>query len=201
MEIISTERFWIFVLSMVAVINGLGIVRLLTVLSDCLRKRDELTIQYYWVHTLYLIFQLLMHLLIWWSIVGLHKIGELNFLSYLYILVGPTFLFLATTLLIPDAKADPVDLRAEYYGVRKVYFSLMAAFYLWAIFVWPVFGHGFAPTVPLIAAFFMIALISIATERPKVHAAMIIANLAVYMAFIILYATHLGELGQSIAVH
>jgi hypothetical protein len=142
-----------------------------------------------------------MHLLIWWGIVGLHQLGELNFLSYLYILVGPTFLFLSTTLLIPDAKSGSINLRAEYFGVRKVYFSLMAGFYLWAIFVWPVFGHEFAPTVPLITAFLLIALISIATDKPKVHAAMIVANLAVYMAFIILYATHLGELGQSIAVH
>ena len=68
MEVISTERFWIFVLSLVAVINGLGIVRLLSALSDCLRKRDVLSIQYYWVHTLYIIFHLLMYLLIWWAI-------------------------------------------------------------------------------------------------------------------------------------
>ena len=200
MEVISTERFWIFVLSLVAVINGLGIVRLLTVLSDSIKRRTELNIEFYWIHTLYLIFQLLMHLLIWWSIVGLHKIGELNFISYLYVLVGPTFLFLATTLLIPDAKADSVDLRAEYYGVRKVYFSLMAGFYLWAIFVWPVFGHDFAPTVPLIMAFLMIALIAFITDKHKIHAALIVANLTLYMAFIILYATHLGELGHSIAV-
>ena len=201
MEVVSSDRFWIFVLSLVAVINGLGIVRLLTALSDCMRAREELSIQYYWVHTLYLIFQLLMHLLIWWSIIGLHQIGTLHFLSYLYILVGPTLLFLGTTLLIPDAKADSVDLRAEYYSVRKIYFSLLAAFYLWAIFVWPVFGHGFSPSVPLIAVFLLIALIAIVTDRPKVHAAMIIANLAVYTAFIVLYATHLSDLGRSIAAH
>ena len=200
MEVISTERFWIFVLSLVAVINGLGIVRLLSALSDGLRKREVLSIQYYWVHTLYIIFHLLMHLLIWWAIVGLHKIGDLNFLSYLYILIGPTLLFLGATLLIPDAKTDPVDLRAEYYGIRKVYFSLMVGFYLWAIFIWPVFGHGFAPTVPLISAFLLIALISAVTDNPKLHAVMIVANLAVYTTFIILYATHLGELGQSITV-
>jgi len=201
MEVISTERFWIFVLSLVAVINGLGIVRLLTVMSDCLKKRAELGIQFYWVHTLYLVFQLLMHLLLWWSIVGLHKIGDLHFLSYLYILVGPTLLFLGTTLLIPEAKTDTIDLRAEYYGVRKIYFSLMAAFYLWAIFVWPVFGHAFAPTAPLITIFFLIALMAIVSDKPKLHAALILSNLAIYATFIILYATHLSELGHSIAVH
>ena len=201
MEIVSSDRFWIFVLSLVAVINGLGIVRLLTALGDSVKKREELSIQLYWVHTLYLIFQLLMHLLIWWSIIGLHQFGALHFLSYLYILIGPTLLFLGTTLLIPDVNADSIDLRAEYYGVRKVYFSLMAAFYLWAIFVWPVFGHEFSPTVPLISAFLLIALIAIVTDRPKFHAAIIIANLVIYTAFIILYATHLSELGRSIAAH
>ena len=201
MEVLSNERFWIFILSLVAVINGLGVVRLLTALSDCIKRREELSIQYYWVHTLYLIFQLLLHLLLWWSIVGLHKIGVLNFLNYLYVLIGPTFLFLGTALLIPDIKAGSVDLRTEYYGTRKIYFSLLAAFFVWAIFVWPVFGHEFAPTVPLIIAFLVIALISVVTDNPKIHAVMIVANLAVYMAFIILYATHLSDLGHSIAVH
>jgi len=40
MELISNDRFWIFVLSLVAVINGLGIVRFLSdsIDIDCYRQ-------------------------------------------------------------------------------------------------------------------------------------------------------------------
>ena len=195
----SEERTWIFVISLVAVINGLGIVRLLGGLSEYLRKQNTLNIQHYWVYTLFVVFQLLLHLLFWWSIIGLHKAGNLNFISYLYLLIGPTLLFLGTSLLIPDAKVESLNLRTEYYGVRKTYFSILMAFWLWAIFVWPVFGHSFAPTVPLLIAFSLIALALRITDQPRVHATLIIANYAIYLVFIALYATHLGELGRRIA--
>ena len=195
----SEERTWIFVISLVAVINGLGIVRLLGGLSEYLRKQNTLNIQHYWVYTSFVVFQLLLHLLFWWSIIGLHKAGNLNFLSYLYLLIGPTLLFLGTTLLVPAVKIESLNLRSEYYSYRKTYFSILTVFWLWAIFVWPVFGHSFAPTLPLLIAFLLIALILRITDHPRVHATLVIANYAIYLVFIMLYATHLGELGRRIA--
>lgn len=195
------QRYWIFIIALVAVINGLGIVRLLTTLSEYVKQRTIVSVQHYSVYTLYLVFQLFMHLLVWWSVVGLHKIAELNFLNYLYLLIGPTLLFVSTTILIPDIKDDTIDLRSQYNSVRKSFFSFMSAFYLWAIFVWPAFGHSFAPTVPLILIFFLIALISRITDHPKVHAALVIANYAVYLTFIVMFALQESELARSIAEH
>ena len=195
----SSERVWIYVFSLVAVINGLGIVRLLGGLSEYIRKQKAVDIQHYWVYTLFAVFQLLLHLLFWWSVIGLHKAGDLNFLSYLYLLIGPTLLFLGTSLLVPATQIESLNLRSEYYGIRKTYFSILIAFWLWTIFVWPVFGHSFAPTAPLIVAFLLISLTLRMTDRPRVHATLVIANYAIYLVFIVLYATHLGELGRRIA--
>lgn len=195
------QRYWIFIIALVAVINGLGIVRLITALSEYVKKHAIVDIQQYSVYTLYVVFQLLIHLLFWWSVVGLHKMAELNFLNYLYLLIGPTLLYLSTTILLPDIKDDLIDLRAQYYSVRKSFFSFMSAFYLWAIFVWPAFGHSFAPTVPLLLIFFLIALISRITDHPRIHATMIIANYAVYLTFIVLFALHESELARTIVEH
>ena len=195
----SIERVWIYVFSLVAVINGLGIIRLLGGLSEYIKKQKALDIQHYWVYTLFAGFQLLLHLLFWWSVIGLHKAADLNFLSYLYLLIGPTLLFLGTSLLVPAAQIESLNLRSEYYGIRKTYFSILIAFWLWTIFVWPVFGHSFAPTAPLIVAFLLISLTLRITDRPWVHATLVIANYAIYLVFIMLYATHLGELGRRIA--
>jgi hypothetical protein len=195
----SAERTWIYIFSLVAVINGLGVIRLLGVLSEFLRKQKTLNIQHYWVYSSFTVFQLLLHLLLWWSVVGLHKAGNLNFLSYVYLLIGPTLLYLGTTLLVPAEKVESLDLRSEYYGVRKTYFSLLTAFWLWVIFIWPVFGHAFAPPVPLHIAFLLIALTLRITDKHWVHETLIIANYAVFLVFIVLYATHLGELGRRIA--
>ena len=198
------DRTWVFVISLVAVINGLGIVRLLTGLSDYLKNHTTLktlNIQHYWVYTLLIVFQLLIHLLLWWSLIGLYKVGNLNFLSYLYLLIGPSLLYLGTSILIPDTKIDSINLRSEYYSIRKTYYSILSAFYLWVVFIWPVFGHSFAPTAPLVCIFLLIALTLRVTDQPKIHAALIIANYAVYITFIIMFVIHLSELGQKIAEH
>ncbi len=194
----SVTSTWKFVISLVAVINGLGVVRLLAGLSDYLKHHKTLNIQHYWVYTLLIVFQLLIHLLFWWFIIGLHQHGNINFLSYLYLLIGPTLLFLGTSFVVPDCKVESLNLRTEYYSIRKTYFSLLAIFYLWAIFVWPVLGQVFAPTAPLLIIFFLIALTLSITDQPKVHATLIIANYAVYITFIVLFAIHISDLGHHI---
>ena len=192
-----TKDIWISVLALAAVVNGLGIVRLLGGLSEYLKNYSTLNIRHYWVYTLLAVFQLFAHLLLWWSILGLRSAGNINFLTFLYLLIGPVLLYLCTSIMIPNVKDDTVDVRAEYYGFRKVFFSILTAFWLWAIFVWPIFGHGFAPTVPLISVWLLISLTLLITDNPKVHATLIVANCAVYVGFIAIFAMQLGEVGRS----
>lgn len=190
------KDIWAFVIALAAVVNGLGIVRLLSGLSEYLRNHSMLKVRHYWVYNLLAIFQLLAHLLLWWSVLGLRSTGNINFLSYLYLLIGPTLLFLCTSIMVPDIEDKTVDLYAAYYRFRKIFFSLLTAFWLWAIFVWPVFGHSFAPTVPLIMVWLFISATLLLTDNPKVHAALIVANLAVYAGFIAMFAMQLGEVGR-----
>ena len=194
----QTKDIWPFIITLTAVLNGLGIVRLIGGLGEYLKNYSTLNIQHYWVHTLLAVFQLLSHLLFWWSIIGLPAAAKINFLSYLYLLIGPTLLYLGTSLLIPDIKNKSIDLRAEYYNLRKTYFSILTAFWLWVIFVWPVFGYPFAPTVPLIIAWFLFSLILRLTDNPKVHATLVTANCVVYAIFIAIFAMQLGEVAHTI---
>jgi hypothetical protein len=193
----SLKDIWALVIALAAVINGLGIVRLVGGFADYLKNHATLNIQHYWVYTLLAVFQLLAHLLLWWSILGVKtSIDNINFLSFLYLVIGPTLLYFATSIMVPDIKDKPVDLRTEYYNFRKTFFSILIIFWLWAIFIWPVFGHSFSPTVPLIAVWLFISLVLRLTDKPKVHAALIVANCVVYVAFIAIYAMQLGEVGR-----
>ena len=194
----TTKDIWAFVVALAAVINGLGIVRLLSGLAEYLRSHKTINVSHYWVYTLVTIFQLLAHLLLWWSIIGLRSAGSINFLGYLYLIIGPTLLYLATSILIPEANNKSIDIKIVYYGQRKTYYSLLTAFWLWAIFIWPVFGYGFAPTVPLICIWLFIAIILRTTDKPKIHATLVIANCAIYAAFIAIFAMQLGEAGRKV---
>lgn len=193
----SLKDIWALVIALAAVINGLGIVRLVGGFADYLKNHATLNIQHYWVYTLLAVFQLLIHLLLWWSILGVKtSIDNVNFLSFSYLVIGPTLLYFGTSIMIPDIKDKSVDLRTEYYNFRKIFFSILIIFWLWGIFIWPVFGHSFAPTVPLIAVWLFMSLVLRFTDNPKVHAALIVANCVVYVTFIAIFAMQLGEVGR-----
>lgn len=188
---------WAFVISLAAVVNGLGIVRLLGTISDYLRKRRKLNIKHYWVFNLLSVFQLLLHILLWWSLLSIRETGNINFLTYLYLLAGPTLLFLGSSFLVPDVDSDTVDMRQEYNLVRKPYYSISVAFYLWVVFLWPVFVGSFAPTVKLISVFLAISAVLRFTSNSRVHAAGVVGMCLVYVLFVAIYAMQLGAVGRA----
>ena len=97
---------WDFVIALVAVINGLGVIRLLSAYGDFLAHRNEGRITHFWIYYLVALFQLMIHFLFWWSIVGVRAAGEVNFLQFLYLLIGPTLLYLGTSILIAESEDD-----------------------------------------------------------------------------------------------
>lgn len=194
----QSRDIWPFIIALIAVLNGLGIVRLIGGVGEYLKNHSTLNVQHYRVYTLLAIFQLLSHLLLWWSILSIPVDANINFLSYLYLLIGPTLLYLSTILLIPNIKDKSIDLRTEYYNFRKTFFSILAGFWLWAIFVWPAFGYPFAPTVPLIIVWLLTSLILRLTDNPKVHATLVTTNCVVYVIFIAIFAMQQGEVARTI---
>jgi len=191
-----TREVWAFVVALAAVVNGLGIVRLIGGFGDYLRKRHVLEVEHYLPFTAMAFFQLLTHALLWWSILGLKSAGSINFLSYLYLILGPTLLFLATSMLVPDVDNDRLNIRADYYRVRRTYYSVLTAFWTWAIFIWPVFGYPFAPSVPFIALWLGLTLLLLFTDNPRIHAFGVACFFLVFVAFVALFAMKLGEVGR-----
>ena len=194
-----TRQIWAFVITLAAVINGLGIVQLVKGFGYYLKNHSVINVRHYWVYTLLAVFQLLAHLLLWWSILGVTRTVEhINFLTYLYIITGPTLLYLGTSVIVPELKDASIDLRKEYFNFRKTFFSIMAAFWLWVMFVWPVLGHKFPPTISLLIAWLFISLVLRFTDNLKIHAVLALANLIVYAAFIVLFAMQAGGVSSSV---
>lgn len=190
---------WEFIIALVAVINALGVVRLLSAFAVSLRLRNSEAFNHYWVYYALGVFQLMVHVLFWWSIVGLRDTGEVNFLLFLYLLIGPTLLFLGSSILIGDVDGEQVDLQAHYLAARKDYYTILAMFWVWVIFIWPVFTGNFAPTVPLVIAFLVVALLLRFTESLRLHGPLMIVNWLIYTTLIVLYAYNLGAVGQAVA--
>lgn len=185
-------RAFIFIITLAAVINALGIVRLLGAFAEYLRNQQRIEVNKYWVLELWMLFQFLMHIVLWWSLWNMRDVETFNFGKYLYLLAGPVFLYLGTSLLVPDLIEKRIDLRAHYFSVRAVFFTTMSLFWLWGLFSWPVMKGMIAPTAPIVAANLCIAVILRFTGNAKVHAALVIAVWAILIVFIAVFGMRLG---------
>lgn len=181
-----------FLVSLAAVINGLGIVRLLTGYSGYLRHRRSLEVRHYWVFSLFAVLQFLVHILLWWSLWGIREVPVFNFPIYLYLLIGPTLLYLATSLLVPDMERETIDLRRAYFGVCQDYFTVMSLTWLWALLVSPLVRGVPAPTAPVLGLFLLAALASRFTANPRFHAASAVAHWVLLLTYITMFALELG---------
>ena len=187
-----TPSIFMFIVALAAVVNGLGIVRIVGGLGEFMRRRESLDVTFYWIHSALVLFQLLTHVLLWWSFIGLREVDSINFLQYFFLLIGPVLLFLATSLLVPDFTDDTVDLRAAYWRSSKSYYTILMVFWPWVIAIWPVFGYPLAPTWKFAACWMVMMAIMRFTGNEKVHGVLVSAVWLLTIAFIGIYAMQLG---------
>lgn len=190
-------RAFAFILTLAAVINAMGIVRLLASFAEYLRHLSKLNIVHYWVFSLWVPFQFLLHVLLWWSLWNFRVVEAFTFLDYLYLLSGPILLYLGTSLLIPDVDDHAIDLREHFYNIRVPYFTVASIVWLWAIFLFPVLIGGFAPTVPLLISFLAVTLTLRFTANPTIHAASAIAIWLLIVIFVATFAMQLGNVAET----
>jgi len=194
-----TSSIFMFIVALAAVVNGLGIVRIVGGLGELIRRRESLNISFNLVHSMLVLFQLLAHVLLWWSFIGLRDISSVNFLQFLYLLIGPILLYLATSLLVPDFTGTTLDMRAEYWRSCKSYYTILIVFWIWSMFIWPVFAYPFAPTWKFIACWMTIMTILRFNKNERAHQLLVSAVWLVMFLFIAIYAMQLGGVASQMA--
>jgi hypothetical protein len=189
---------FMFTVSLAAVINGLGIVRLLSGLAEYLRSRGKVQVTHFWIYNLLLLFQFLLHVLLWWSLWGVRGVDSFQFLNYLYLLIGPILIFLGSSLLLPEFKTGGIDLREQYFEIARPYFTVMALAWLWAIGFWPVLVGVLAPTAPILGTYLIAALILRSVRNERLHAVLVIGHYFVLFLLVGLFGMQLGGVGRAI---
>lgn len=187
-----------FTISLAAVINGLGLVRLLTTLAEYVRGRYKSKITHYWLYTLLIGIQFLMHILLWWAMFGTRAAGTLNFLQYLYLLIGPVLLYLSTSLLLPTADEATYDMRELYRQLARPYFTVLTLFWLWACFLWKALVGVFPPPVSFLVAIVLVAVVIRFSSAEKAHPFLVPVYGIMVLAFIALYQIELGGIAQDV---
>jgi hypothetical protein len=117
-----------YVSVIIAVVLALSVGQLLLGISALVKARRRVRgflAHSIWIGNLFLL--ILQH---WWAQWDFRNV-DWTYPTFLYVVLGPTLLFLAVSLTVPETPDDePIDLRSHFLGVRRLFMLVMLAFVL-----------------------------------------------------------------------
>ena len=113
---------------LISIILALGMTRVLGGVGEMLQARSHRRI--YWVHAIWIINLFVYLVVAWWIFYRWRNQQPWTFLLFLFVLISPTLLYLASLLLFPrEGDIDrTIDYKAHYYANHRAFFILFALF-------------------------------------------------------------------------
>jgi len=153
---------FVMILSM-AIANVLGsLVHIVNRLSE--RRADR-------IYTSWMVLLLLLSLNLFWQTQELVELEAPGFWAFIYIILGPVLLFLASRILVPDEeKETSEERRAHYLEASPRFFWLLALSQLWML-VLDLFWEGDLTTLGFVnlSAFGLMSVMAV-SKSSRVHA-------------------------------
>jgi hypothetical protein len=113
---------------LISIILALGMTRVLAGVGEMMQARSQRRI--YWVHVIWIVNLFLYLVIAWWIFYRWRNQQPWTFFLFLFVLISPTILYLASLLLFPpECEADvAVDYKAHFYANHRAFFILFALF-------------------------------------------------------------------------
>src|SRR5678809_365467 len=113
---------------LISIILALGMTRVLGGVGEMLQARSRHRI--YWVHVIWIVNLFLYLVIAWWIFYRWRDQQPWNFYLFLFVLISPTILYLASLLLFPRERDvdTAIDYKAHYYANHRAFFILFALF-------------------------------------------------------------------------
>jgi|SRR4249919_479444 len=151
---------------MVSIVVGLGLTQLLAGIGNFVQIRRR--VRFYWLHTCWVVLLIALHLHMWWSLWVLRQVTDWTYGTFAYVLIGPAMLVIASHIVIPELVDGRIDVERHYYDTRTIFFGLLAATGIWAMFLEPVTGvRTFVVPFRILQAIGVSTLVACAITRNK----------------------------------
>lgn len=125
----------------------------------------------------------------WWASFSLAGRTEWSFALFATILVQTALIYMMTAIVLPDIPYDqPIDLKDHYYREVPAFFGIGAATILWSLFREYMLTGGLPAAANLVfhGLFLVAALVALATRRPRVHEALAVLMMGLFVVFVAL---------------
>ena len=113
---------------LISIILALGMTRVLGGVGEMLQAGSRRHI--YWVHAVWIVNLFLYLVIAWWIFYRWRNEQPWTFFLFVFVLISPTILYLASLLLFPPESdlEESIDYKAHYYANHRAFFVLFALF-------------------------------------------------------------------------
>lgn len=111
--------FFEYLSVVVSMILALGIARILSGLGQLILHRSATT---YWLHSLWVLFYLLIHIRIWWAYWDLRDAPPTDLVRFIFMLIGPAAAYLGAYVLLDGSFPERAD--EHFYRIRRPLFLI-----------------------------------------------------------------------------
>jgi hypothetical protein len=115
---------------LISIVLALGMTRVLAGVGEMLQARMHRRI--YWVHVIWTL-NLFIYLVVeWWIFYRWRNQQEWTFFLFVFVLIAPTLLYLASMLLFPREGTidESIDYKEHYYANHRAFFAIFSMFTL-----------------------------------------------------------------------
>jgi hypothetical protein len=113
---------------LISIVLALGMTRVLAGVGEMLQARSRRRL--YWVHAVWVANLFLYLVVAWWIFYRWRNQQLWTFFLFIFVLISPTILYLASIILFPPESAldEFVDYKTHYYSNHRAFFILFALF-------------------------------------------------------------------------
>src|SRR5258705_7866240 len=98
---------------MVSILLGLGISTLFGGIGNLVQIRRR--VKLYWLHSLWVLLLIILHVRMWWSFWALRGVSNWTYAIFVYVLIGPAALVIASHISIPELIDSRIDNERYYF--------------------------------------------------------------------------------------
>jgi hypothetical protein len=126
----GTSEAFNYLTVLVSVLIGGGFSRLVAAIGEYVAGRRP--VRRYWVHSVWVLILILLHVHVWWAFWELRGASDWSSRTFVWVLLGPAGLVIASHIVLPDRDDEHRDLERHYYDTSAAFFATLAGIMAWA---------------------------------------------------------------------
>jgi hypothetical protein len=113
---------------LISIVLALGMTRVLAGVGEMLQARSRRHV--YWVHAVWIVNLFLYLVIAWWIFYRWRNQQQWTFFLFVFVLISPTILYLASLLLFPREGSvdESIDYKTHFYSNHRAFFAILSMF-------------------------------------------------------------------------